>query len=56
MLAFVMAAGIITDTASLPLMVSNRVNIVTADFFSLNFSDYAAVMVPVYLASVAASP
>jgi len=36
-------------------MVSNLVNIVTADFFSLGFSDYAAVMVPVNLASVAAS-
>ncbi|EJY8354783.1 arsenic transporter [Cronobacter sakazakii] len=54
-LAFVMAAGFIADTASLPLMVSNLVNIVTADFFSLGFSDYAAVMVPVNLTSVAAS-
>ncbi len=54
-LAFVMAAGFIADTASLPLMVSNLVNIVTADFFSLSFSDYAAVMVPVNIASVAAS-
>ncbi len=54
-LAFVMAAGFIADTASLPLVVSNLVNIVTADFFQLSFSDYAAVMVPVNIASVAAS-
>jgi len=54
-LAFVMAAGFIADTASLPLVVSNLVNIVTADFFHLGFSGYASVMVPVYLASVAAS-
>ncbi len=54
-LAFVMAAGFIADAASLPLVVSNLVNIVTADFFQLSFSDYAAVMVPVNLASVAAS-
>ena len=54
-LAFVMAAGFIADTASLPMVVSNLVNIVSADFFGVGFGEYATVMWPVNLVSVAAT-
>ncbi len=54
-LALVMASGFIADTTSLPLVVSNLVNIVSANFFHLGFASFAVRMVPVDLVAFLAS-
>jgi len=54
-LAFILAGGFISDSASLPFVFSNLTNIVTADYFHIGFGTYFAHMIVPYIVSTVVS-
>ncbi len=54
-LAFLFSAGLIADTAAMPLITSNPINILSADFFKYTFIDHLIIMGPIAIATIASS-
>ncbi len=54
-LAYLFSAGLIADTAAMPLITSNPINILSADFFGYSFLDHLIFMAPVAIATITSS-
>ncbi len=55
LLAYIMAVGFIADSASIPLLVSNLVNIIAATYFGISFFPYMYTMFIPDIVSICAS-
>jgi arsenical pump membrane protein len=53
--AYLFAAGLIADTAAMPLITSNPINILSADFFGYTFIDHLFFMGPIAIATITSS-
>lgn len=54
-MAYLFSAGLIADTAAMPLITSNPINILSADFFKYTFIDHLVIMGPIAIATIASS-
>ncbi|MCW4001069.1 MAG: SLC13 family permease [Candidatus Bathyarchaeota archaeon] len=54
-LAYLFSAGLIADTAAMPLITSNPINILSADYFGYSFLDHLAFMGPIAVATITSS-
>ncbi len=54
-LAYLFTAGLIADTAAMPLITSNPINILSADFFKYSFINHLIFMGPVAVATLLSS-
>ena len=54
-MAYLFSAGLMADTAAMPLITSNPINILSADFFKYSFIDHLIFMGPVAVATIVSS-
>jgi arsenical pump membrane protein len=54
-LTYLFSAGLMADTAAMPLITSNPINILSADFFKYSFVDHLIFMGPVAVAVILTS-
>jgi arsenical pump membrane protein len=54
-MAYLFSAGLIADTAAMPLITSNPINILSADYFHYTFVQHLIFMGPVAVATIATS-